>query len=125
MLVANFAALAPALAAVGIYGVVTYVVTERTREVGIRIALGAVGRDVLRFVLRDGLRRVVVGLAAGVVVALAAVRLMRSLLFEIAPADPLSFIVAPLVLFAVAAAAALLPARRATRIDPIVALRED
>lgn len=125
LLVGSFAALSLVLAAVGIYGVVAYLVTQRTREIGIRIALGALGRDVVRLVLGDGLRPVVAGLAAGAIAAAAVVRLMRGLLFEIAPWDPISFIIAPSVLLAVAAAAALLPARRATQVDPLLALRED
>lgn len=125
LLVASFALLALALAAVGVYGVVAYLVAERTREVGIRIALGALARDVMGLVLADGLKPVLLGITLGLIAALGAVRLMRALLFDLAPADPLSFIAAPAVLLAVAAAAALIPARRAARVDPLVALRDE
>jgi putative ABC transport system permease protein len=125
LLVACFAALALVLASVGIYGVVAYLAARRTREMGIRIALGARRRHVLRLVFRDGMRPVFLGLAAGVIPAFAAVRAMRGLLFEIEPADPISFVIAALLLLATAAAAALIPARRATRVDPLVALRDE
>jgi predicted permease len=119
----SFGALALALAAVGLYGVMAYAVTGRTREVGIRMALGAQRRDVVRMVVRESLLPVLIGIAVGLAGALAASRLVASLLFGVAPRDPLSFFLAAAALFAVALAAAALPARRASRVEPLIALR--
>jgi predicted permease len=120
-----FGAVALLLAVVGIYGVKSYFVARRTREIGIRMALGATRGDVLRLVLREGLTLTAAGLAAGLVLALGAGRLVGSLLYQVSPADPLIFGVAPLLLAASALLAAYLPARRATRVAPITALRTE
>jgi predicted lysophospholipase L1 biosynthesis ABC-type transport system permease subunit len=125
VLVASFAVLALALAAVGIYGVIAYLVSRRTREIGIRMALGARRGDVLRLVLGEGLRPVVLGVLAGAVVSAGTVRLLRTLLFGIAPLDPISFALAAMTMIVAATVAALLPARRAATIDPLVALRDE
>jgi putative ABC transport system permease protein len=123
MLVVLFAAAALALAAFGTYGVVSYAVTRRRAEMGIRVALGAKRSDVLKMVLRQGMTPVLAGLAAGAIAALAIGRSMASLLFQVSPRDPLAFIAAGAVLLLVSAAACLVPARRATRVDPTEALR--
>jgi len=120
-----FATMALVMAAAGLYGVIAYTVERRTREVGIRVALGADGRSVLTMVVAQGLRLVAAGMGIGLALAMVSARLMRSLVFDIAPADPVSYAGA-IVLFAVTAlAATLVPARRALRVDPIVALRAD
>jgi predicted permease len=123
MLVLLFAAAALALAAFGTYGVLSYAVTRRTSEMGIRMALGAERGDVLRMVLRQGMLPVLVGLAAGAAAALAVGRYLESLLFHVSPRDPVAFGVSGIVLLLVSAAACLIPARRATRVNPIDALR--
>ena len=118
-----FAALAIVLAAVGIYGVISFSVARRTREIGVRMALGASRADVLRMIVREGMRTAAIGLAAGLVAALALTRVMRSILYEVTATDPAVFAAIALLLAAVAALASYIPARRATRIDPIAALR--
>jgi predicted permease len=120
-----FAGLALALAAVGTYGVLSYLVTERQREIGIRMALGANRASVLSLVLKQGLSTTVIGLAIGVVGALGLTRLASSLLFEVKPTDPLTFGAVAAVIAVVALFACVVPARRATRVDPMVALREE
>ena len=125
LLLSAFAAVALVLSAVGIYGVLAFLVTQRTREIGIRMALGARSADVVRLVLREGMAPVVVGGAAGLVAALGATRAIRSMLFGVTPLDPVSFAAAPALLAAVALLACYLPARRATRVDPLVALRDE
>jgi predicted permease len=122
-LLVAFAALALALAAVGVYGVMAYAVTQRTQEFGIRLALGAGRSNVLRQVFLEGGRLAALGLALGLIAALALGRLMASLLFGVKPADPLTLGVAAALLIFVAFAACYIPARRATRVNPIVALR--
>ncbi len=119
-----FGLLGMLLASMGIYGVMAYLVAQRTNEIGIRMALGARPGDVLRLVLGHGMRLVLLGIAAGVFSALALTRLMRTLLFDVSPADPLTFIAVSLALAAVAFVAGWLPALRAARIDPVLALRE-
>jgi putative ABC transport system permease protein len=121
----SFAAAALLLAAVGIYGVMTYTVGRRTTEIGIRIALGARSSDVLGLVLRRAGWMVGLGLAAGLIGACAATRVLSSLLFGVTPTDPLTLTGVALVLGLVAAAACLPPVRRATRVDPMTALRAD
>jgi predicted permease len=123
ILLGIFAGLAVTLAAIGLYGVVSYVVGQRTQEIGIRMALGAQQQDVFRSVLGDGLRMVGLGAAAGFIGSLCANGLLASMLFGVSPADPLTFITVGLGLMAVAVAACYLPARRAMRVDPITALR--
>ena len=118
-----FAGLALLLAAIGIFGVLAYAVTQRTREFGIRIALGARAADVLAMVFRQGLTLALAGVAIGVAGAYFLTRLMSSLLFEVKPADPAVFLLGAVALAAVAAAASLLPSLRATAIDPVVTLR--
>ncbi len=120
-----FAVSALTLAAVGIYGVLSYLVSLRTREIGIRMAIGAGPREVLTLVLGRGLGLALAGVAIGLALALATSRLMSSLLFEIQPRDPATFIGVPVVLTVVAIAASLLPAVRAMRVDPIDALRTE
>ncbi len=111
------------LAAIGIYGVVSYVVSQRTREIGIRMALGAKSRDVALAVLRRGMIPVLIGIGVGLAGAVAATRLIESFLYGVSATDPLTFVAVPLLLGAIALLASFLPARRATKVDPMVALR--
>ena len=125
LLVGIFAALAVVVAAVGIYGVIAYMVSQHTQEFGIRMALGAQPGDVLRMVLRDGLLMCVIGVAAGLALALVATHWLGRVLFQTSPRDPLTFVLVPVVLIAVAGLATWFPARRATRVDPMIALRQE
>jgi len=118
-----FAATALLLAIAGIYGVLSYSVARRTREMGVRIALGASAGNVLRLVLRQAMITAIVGVVLGFAGAFILMRFMQSMLFEVSTADPLTFAAVALMLLAVALLAAYLPARRATRVDPNVALR--
>ena len=124
-LLAVFAALALVLASVGIYGLVSYSVNLRVREIGVRMALGARRQDVSRQVMREGTVLTVLGLCIGTVAALGLTRLISSLLFGVSPTDPLTFIAAALILLLVAQLASYLPARRATRVEPLAALRNE
>jgi hypothetical protein len=122
---AALAAFSLFLAALGLYGVVASAVVERTREIGIRMALGATARDVLRHVSRGAIIVVLIGTGAGIAGALAATRVLRTMLYGTSPTDPLVFLLAPLVLILVALVATFVPARHATTLDPVVALRSE
>jgi predicted permease len=123
ILLGVFAGLALALSSIGIFGVISYLVSQRTHEIGIRIALGAQPHDVLRMMLGEGMRMTLAGVAAGIAGALLATRLMEKMLFGVSAADPATFVGVALTLSGVALLACYLPARRAMRVDPIVALR--
>ena len=125
LLLALFAALALVLACVGLYGVISYAVAQRTHEIGVRMALGAQPLDVLRLVLRQGMVLTIAGLLVGIAVGLVATRVLSDMLFGVTPRDPLTFVGVPLLLLLVAFFACYIPARRATRIDPLAALRCD
>ena len=118
-----FAAMALALAAIGIFGVISYSVSRRTNEIGIRVALGAQSADILQQVLGEGARLAAAGLALGLAASIIATRFLGTLLFGVKPTDPLTFATVAAILTAVALTACYLPARRATRVDPLVALR--
>ncbi len=122
-LLGGFSALALTLAMIGVYGVVSFGVAQRAPEIGIRIALGAQGRDVLRMVMADGLKPVAIGGIAGLIVALALGRVLSSLLYGVTPTDPATFVIVGLLISLVALLACYLPARRATKVDPMIALR--
>ncbi len=122
-LLGAFSILALGLASVGIYGVMAYLVTQRTQEIGVRMALGAQKRDVLKLVVRKGMALAIIGAAIGLVASLALTRLMRSLLFEVTPTDWLTFVTASTVLLIAALLASYIPAHRATKVDPLTALR--
>jgi ABC-type antimicrobial peptide transport system permease subunit len=113
------------LGTIGVYGVISYVVSQRTREIGIRVALGAHAQEVQRMVVRQGMRLTVLGVVLGIVGALGVTRLMGAVLFEISPADPLTLAFVPLVLLAVASLACWIPARRAASVDPVKALTSE
>ena len=125
VLIALFAGIALAMAAIGIYGVVAYTVAQRTRETGLRVALGAAASDIVSLVLGEGLRRTAWGLAVGLVAAFAAARAFRSLLFGVEAADPLTYAGVVALLLVVTLVACLLPAWRAARLDPVQALRHE
>ena len=125
MLSSFFGLFALLLAALGLYGVMAYAVARRTREIGIRMALGAQAGNVLWLVLRETLLLVSIGIAIGLPVALAATRLVKGLLFGLTTNDPLTITLATLVMLAIAALASYLPARRATKVDPMVVLRHE
>jgi putative ABC transport system permease protein len=123
LLLTVFASVALVLAGVGIYGLISYWVTQRTREIGIRLAIGAQPGDVLRLVFKQGLMLTGIGVAIGLPSAYALTRVMESLLFGVSATDATTFLIGSLLLAGVALAACYLPARRATKVDPLVALR--
>jgi ABC-type antimicrobial peptide transport system permease subunit len=122
-LIAVFAVTALLLAAAGLYAVIAYLVSQRTREIGIRLALGATPRHILRLMMGQGLKLTLIGVAIGFAGAIAVTRLMKSLLFAVAPNDLTTFGISAIVLIVVALLACFIPARRATKVDPLVALR--
>jgi putative ABC transport system permease protein len=125
VLLTAFAGAALLLAAVGIYGVIAYSVTQRTQEIGIRMALGAQRRDVLRMIVGEAVMLVGIGIALGLAGALALTNLMKDLLFQVRPADPFTFVAGIATLTIVALVASYVPGRRATRVDPVIALRAE
>ena len=122
-MLAAFGGLATALALLGIYGVMAYSVAQRTREIGIRMAIGARQVDVSRMIMRRGMALTAAGVLAGIVISLALSQLVRSQLYGVQPSDPLTMAAVLVLMTAIAAAAAYLPARRAARVDPVTALR--
>jgi putative ABC transport system permease protein len=118
-----FALLAVVLGAVGIYGIVSYSVTQRTHEIGIRMALGARAGNVLSLIMKNGLALVLTGIAIGIAGALALTRFLTTLLFGVTPTDSVTFVVVGIIFFVIAMIASLIPALRATRVDPLEALR--
>jgi ABC-type lipoprotein release transport system permease subunit len=125
LLLGIFAAIAVCLAMAGVYGVVAYTVSQRAGEIGLRMALGADTGDVLRLILRQGMALTGIGLAVGLVAAVAATRVVASMLFEVKASDPATYIGVALLLGMVSLAASYIPARRAARVDPVSALRQD
>ena len=123
--IGTFAVIAALLAALGLYGVLSHAVNQRRREIGIRMALGARARDVLSQVLRNALTMILVGLVAGLAGAVALTRVVKGLLFEVSALDPLAFTVAAVGMTAIGLLAALIPASRAARVDPVTALRSE
>jgi putative ABC transport system permease protein len=123
LLLGVFAALALVLASIGLYGVMSFAVSQRTRELGIRMALGAQAKDVFNLVLRQGMGLIVCGLVLGLGVSVAVTRLLTSFLYGISPTDGITFAAIPIVLAIVAGLACCIPARRATNVDPLVALK--
>ncbi len=124
-LLSLFAIVALMLAAVGVYGVISYAVAGRTREIGVRVALGAERGQITRLVLGEGARPVLLGVAVGLILAWLSTRLVEAMLYQVEPTDPATFVALPLLLLLVGVTASLVPALRATRIAPTEALREE
>jgi putative ABC transport system permease protein len=125
LLLALFATIALFLAAVGLYGVVAYTIGQRTREIGLRMAIGAQRRDIVRMVIGGGMKLAAIGIAIGLVAAIALARLVESMLFDVTPLDPTSYTATAILLLAIAALACYVPARRAMRVDPMVTLQRE
>jgi putative ABC transport system permease protein len=125
MFISGFGLLALILASIGLYSVMAYSVAQRTREIGIRMALGAHAPDVIRLVVGQGMKLALVGMVTGLGIALALTRWMKSLLFEVSATDPLTFALIAILLTGVTLLACWIPARRATKVDPLIALRSD
>jgi putative ABC transport system permease protein len=125
VLLGVFALLALTLGAVGIYGVMSYTVAQRTQEIGIRLALGATVRDVLRLIVGQGMKLTLLGVGLGLASAVLLSRWLEALLFGVSALDPLTFVVIAAVLLLIALLACYLPARRATKVDPLIALRAE
>jgi putative ABC transport system permease protein len=120
-----FGALALVLANVGVFGVMSYTVSQRTREIGVRVAMGARPRDVLTLVIGDGAKLIAAGLGAGLIVSLVAARIIDNLLYQVSATDPLTYLAVVILLAAVALVACYIPARRAMKVDPMTALRAE
>ena len=125
LLLSAFGVLALVLASAGIYGVMSYTVNQRRRETGVRLALGATSGDVMRLVIRDGMRLAAIGVVCGVVLALLSTRVLSSMLFGVSPLDPLTFAAMAVFLTGVGLLACMIPARRASRTDPMTAIRAE
>jgi ABC-type antimicrobial peptide transport system permease subunit len=123
-LVGGFAGLALLLASIGIYGLLAYMVGQRSREIGLRLALGAGRADILKLILQKGIVLAAVGVIAGVILSASTASMMASLLYGVRPRDPAVFLIVPLLLLAVAVLASYIPAWRATKVDPMAALRD-
>jgi putative ABC transport system permease protein len=123
LLLSMFSGLAVALAVIGIYGVMAYSISQRTREIGVRMALGARAQDVLKLMLKQGGRLILIGIGVGSIVGLGLTHFMSRLLFEVSATDPLTYVTMPVLLAVVALLACYIPARRAAKVDPMVALR--
>ena len=123
ILFSTFALLALVLGSIGIYGIVSYAVTQRTQEIGVRMALGARAGDILHLILKHGVVLVLSGVVIGIAGAFALTRFLASLLFGVTPTDTLTFVIVSVIFFLIAMIASFIPARRATKVDPLVALR--
>ena len=124
-LILIFAGVALVLSAIGIYGVMSYAVSQRTRELGIRMAMGATPGNVLQLIILNGAKLIALGVGIGLILAFAVSRIMKGLLYNVSPADPMTYLLVPIFLTVVALLACWLPAHRATQVDPLIALRNE